>query len=215
MDIDIVEWIQDYGEWFYAITFIWTFLEGETFVLFAGLAARQGILSLDLLILTAWLGSFAGDQFYFWIGRHWGNHLLRRFPRWSPGVHAALDMLRRYDTWFILSFRFIYGVRNFSSFAMGTSGLSWVRFLVLNFIAAGVWAVTFAGTGYLVGAAFEDLLGDLALAFGLVMLGIFAAVIFMISRAQKRRLAPLPVAPIAPIAPASAVPIAVETDPRR
>lgn len=204
--MDIAETIRDYGDWFYVITFVWTFLEGETFVLFAGLAARQDILRLDLLIAVAWLGSFAGDQVYFWIGRRWGHALLRRFPRWSPGVHAALDLLRRYDTWFILSFRFIYGVRNFSSFAMGTSGLSWPRFLILNFIAAGVWATTFAGAGYIVGATFEHLLGDLALVFGLVMLLIFATVIAFIARSQRRRIAPIGAEPI---------PVRVETDIRR
>ena len=204
--MDIAEYIRGYGEWFYVVTFVWTFLEGETFVLFAGLGARQGILRLDLLILTAWLGSFCGDQLYFWIGRRWGHALLRRFPRWAPGVHAALDMLRRYNTWFILSFRFIYGVRNFSSFAMGTSGLSWPRFLVLNFIAAGIWAVTFAGVGYIVGATFEHLLGDLALGFGLVMLAIFVTVITLIARAQKRRIAPVGAEPI---------PVRVETDIRQ
>lgn len=204
--MDIAETIREYGDWFYVVTFVWTFLEGETFVLFAGLAARQDILRLDLLIAVAWLGSFAGDQVYFWIGRRWGHALLRRFPRWSPGVHAALDLLRRYNTWFILSFRFIYGVRNFSSFAMGTSGLSWPRFLILNFIAAGVWAVTFAGAGYIVGATFEHLLGDLALVFGLVMLTIFAVVILFIARSQRRRIAPIGAEPI---------PVRVETDIRR
>ena len=204
--MDIAETIRAYGDWFYVVTFVWTFLEGETFVLFAGLAARQDILRLDLLIIVAWLGSFCGDQVYFWIGRRWGHSLLRRFPRWAPGVHAALDLLRRYNTWFILSFRFIYGVRNFSSFAMGTSGLSWPRFLILNFIAAGVWAVTFAGAGYIVGATFEHLLGDLALVFGLVMLTIFAVVILFIARSQRRRVAPIGAEPI---------PVRVETDIRR
>ena len=203
--MDIAETIRDYGDWFYVVTFVWTFLEGETFVLFAGLAARQDILRLDLLIIVAWLGSFCGDQVYFWIGRRWGHALLRRFPRWSPGVHAALDLLRRYNTWFILSFRFIYGVRNFSSFAMGMSGLSWPRFLILNFLAAGVWAVTFAGVGYIVGATFEHLLGDLALVFGLVMLAIFAAVIGFIARSQRRRIVPIGAAPI---------PVRVDTDKR-
>ncbi len=203
--MDIAETIRDYGDWFYVVTFVWTFLEGETFVIFAGLAARQDILRLDLLIAVAWLGSFAGDQVYFWIGRRWGQALLHRFPRWSPGVHAALDLLRRYNTWFILSFRFIYGVRNFSSFAMGMSGLSWPRFLILNFIAAGVWAVTFAGVGYIVGATFEHLLGDLALVFGLVMLAIFAAVIGFIARSQRRRIVPIG---------AAAIPVRVDTDKR-
>lgn len=186
--MDIAGTIQAYGEWFYLVTFVWTFLEGETFILFAGLAAKQGVLRLDLLILFAWLGSFAGDQCYFWIGRRWGDSLLRRFPRWRPGVHAALDLLKRYDTWFILSFRFIYGIRNFSSFAMGTSGLSWFRFFILNFIAAGIWAVSFACAGYFVGATLEHMLGDLALGFGIAMLVIFAVVVAIMVRSQRRRL---------------------------
>jgi len=209
--MDIVEIIREYGEWFYALTFIWTFLEGETFVLFAGLAAKQGALRLDILILVAWLGSFCGDQLYFFIGRRWGNAVLRRFPRWQPGVEAALDLLKRYDTWFILSFRFIYIVRNFSSFAMGTSGLSWPRFLVLNFIAAGVWATTFAGTGYIVGATLQHMLGDLALGFGIVMLIVFVTVVGLMARSKKKRQLELKAAQ----SPTGPVPIRVENDPRR
>jgi hypothetical protein len=39
VDIDIYQLIERYQDWFYLITFIWTFLEGETFVIFAGAAA--------------------------------------------------------------------------------------------------------------------------------------------------------------------------------
>ncbi len=38
--MDVNQLIADYGGWFYAITFLWTFLEGETFVIFAGAAAQ-------------------------------------------------------------------------------------------------------------------------------------------------------------------------------
>jgi hypothetical protein len=37
--MDFVQLIRDYGPVFYVITFVWTFLEGETFVLFAATAA--------------------------------------------------------------------------------------------------------------------------------------------------------------------------------
>ena len=36
--MDISQLIADHGACFYLIAFIWTFLEGETFVLFAGFA---------------------------------------------------------------------------------------------------------------------------------------------------------------------------------
>jgi membrane protein DedA with SNARE-associated domain len=185
--MDLQQLIIDYGEWFYPFTFAWTFLEGETFVIFAGFAAEQGLLNIWKLIAAAWLGSFSGDQFYFFIGRRYGHRLLQRFPKWRPGVESALSFLHTYNTYFILSFRFIYGVRNFSSFAMGMSGLPWIRFLVLNFIAAGVWACTFAGVGYLFGHAFEAVLGEAARDVGLVLLACFLIAIWLGVRAHLRR----------------------------
>ena len=175
--MDVQELIRHHGLWVYVFTFIWTFFEGETFVLFCGFAAAQGLLNAPLLVIAAWTGSFAGDQFYFWVGRHFGLMLLARRPFWRARVDKALVWLRRFDVGFILSFRFIYGIRNISSFALGISGIDWRRFLVLNFIAAGLWAVTFAGAGYLFGQASEAMLGDLAVKFRVVALGVFVVVV--------------------------------------
>jgi membrane protein DedA with SNARE-associated domain len=189
---DIRQMILDHGRWFYLITFIWTALEGETFVIFAGSFAAQGLIDPVLLLLSAWLGSFSGDQVYFFIGRRFGGQLLRRYPHWRHSVDTALAFLRRYSTGFILTFRFTYGIRNFSSFAMGMSGLAWMRFLKLNFLAAGIWALTFVGAGYLLGQMFGKALAGFADSFGIIMLGIFAAVgvgVWLMHRFQRRRMA--------------------------
>ena len=188
--MDINQLIAQHGVFFYAIVFAWTFLEGETVVIFAGFAAAQGLVEPLPLLVAAWLGSFAGDQFYFWIARHFGVKLLDRFPRWRHGVDGALSWLERYDAWFILSFRFIYGVRNFSSFALGLSAVQWDRFLRLNFAAAGLWAASFIAIGYFLGHAFHAMLGDLARSFSLVMLGVFVAIgagMWLLHRLQRRR----------------------------
>lgn len=182
--------IAEHGDWFYVIAFVWTFLEGETVVVFAGFAAAQGLLNPVLLLAATGLGSFAGDQSWFWIGRRFGVRLLDRFPRWRGGVNAALRWLERYDTGFILSFRFIYGVRNFSSFAMGLSAVRGRRFLVLNFLAAALWAAGFIALGYFLGHAFRAVLGDIARNFSLAMLGIFlliAVAVGWFHRLQRRR----------------------------
>jgi membrane protein DedA with SNARE-associated domain len=174
--------IADYGTYFYPIAIVWTFFEGETVILIAGFAAAQGLLDPFLLVFAAWLGSFSGDQCYFWLGRNYGVQLLARFPRWHHGVDAALHWLERYDARFILSFRFIYGVRNVSSFALGLSAVRWERFLWLNFTAAGLWAASFVAIGYV--------LGDLARSFSLVMLGVFVAIgagMWLLHRLHRRR----------------------------
>lgn len=183
--------IVEHGSLFYAITFIWTALEGETFVIVAGYAAHKGLLNPYLLVLFAWGGSFLGDQVFFLLGRKYGHQLLKRFPRWQPGVARALELLKRYDIGFILSFRFIYGVRNFASFAMGMSPLPWIRFSLLNFVAAGLWATSFVSLGYWLGEGFQAILGD---AVGYVGLGLLACFLFLMwlfisapSRRAKRQ----------------------------
>jgi membrane protein DedA with SNARE-associated domain len=189
--------IADHGVWFYVLTFVWTFLEGETFVLCAGILAAQGLIDAPLLLACAWLGSFSGDQLYFWTGRHFGPRLMQRFPRWRGGVDLALSFLKRFNTGFILTFRFIYGVRNISSFALGMSGLGWQRFFVLNFAAAGIWATSFMMAGYLFGAAMREVLGEYVRSFSLAMLGVFLLVgggMYLLHRAQKRRLMTPPAA---------------------
>jgi membrane protein DedA with SNARE-associated domain len=188
------------GPWPYLITFVWTFFEGETFVLIAGFLASQkhpetlvALLDWRWLFLAAWIGSFTGDQCYFWLGRHFGPRLLRRMPRWRGPVDDALVWLKRYNIGFILSFRFIYGVRNFASFAMGVSGLDWRRFLVLNFMAAGMWAASFVGIGMLLGTMFKEFVGieTVARHFTLIVLGVLVfmfGTVFLVHRLQRRRL---------------------------
>jgi membrane protein DedA with SNARE-associated domain len=193
--MDINQLIAQNGGCFYLIIFLWTFLEGETVVLFAAFAAAQGLLDPWLLLLFAWFGSFSGDQFYFWLSRNYGVRLLGRFPRWRVGVDTALSWLERYDTGFILSFRFIYGVRNFSSFALGLSAVRWRRFLRLNLAAALLWAASFVAVGYFLGHAFRAMLGDIARSVGLVMLGVFVAIgggMWLLHRVQRRRQSRLP-----------------------
>lgn len=188
--MDISQLIAQNGACFYLIAFVWTFLEGETIILFAGFAAAQGLIDPWLLLGAAWLGSFSGDQCYFWLGRNFGIGLLDRFPRWRGGVDTALSWLERYNTGFILSFRFIYGVRNFSSFALGLSAVTWHRFFKLNFLAAGIWAAVFVSAGYFLGHACRAILGDIARSFSLVMLGVFVLLgggMWLLHRIQRRR----------------------------
>lgn len=186
-DLSILGLIAEYGNLVYFITFLWTFLEGETFVIFAGWAAHQGYLDLKLLIAAAWFGSFGGDQVWFYLGRRYGQRILRRFPKMQGGVETALSLAHKYNTIFILSFRFIYGIRNVSSFALGMSGLSWVRYLILNLIAAGIWAMAFAGAGYLFGQLSDVVLGRMAKRFGIVMLLIFLVALWIVVRIHNRQ----------------------------
>ena len=153
----IFDMIRENGDVFYLITFIWTALEGETFVIFAALAAQHGLLNIWALFLAAWLGSFCGDQVYFFLGRRYGTRVVERFPHLKPKLDKVFGWLERYAVLFILSYRFMYGVRNVSGLAIGMSKLPWRKFAVLNALAAFVWAAVFCSVGYLFGDVIEHL----------------------------------------------------------
>jgi membrane protein DedA with SNARE-associated domain len=187
---EIQRLVHEYREWFYLITVVWTFFEGETFVLLAGTACANGLIDPLWLGASAWLGSYLGDQCWFFLGRKCGPLLLRRFPNWRPGVSMVHRWLEKWDTIFILTFRFIYGVRNFSSVAIGLSDFGIARFMILNFISAGVWAATFVSLGYLFGHEISRLMGGWAERIELSALGIFLTVVIavlLVSRWRARQ----------------------------
>jgi len=147
--------LSEYG---YYVILIWTFLEGETIVIVAG--ALSGALGLKpwLIALCAFIGSFSTDQLMFSLGKYKGPAILRYFPRLEKNMYKASGLFKKYDTALILSFRFIYGVRNITPIMLGISGVSHKKFLLLNFIGAAVWAVTFTYGGVLLGMAFTKVM---------------------------------------------------------
>ena len=67
----------------YIVLLVWTFLEGETIVIVAGVAARDGHLWLPLVVLCAFCGSLGSDQIIFYLGRHKGKAFVARRPNWQ------------------------------------------------------------------------------------------------------------------------------------
>jgi membrane protein DedA with SNARE-associated domain len=141
--------ISQYG---YIALFVGVFIEGETVLIVAGFAARLGHLSLTWVVLIAFVGSLAGDQLYFFLGRARGKVFLQKRPRWETKVKRVWALFEHYRTLVILGFRFMYGLRTATPFAIGLGGISWIRFFVFNAIGAAVWSVAVAFVGYLFGA---------------------------------------------------------------
>ncbi|HZV54848.1 MAG TPA: DedA family protein [Rhodocyclaceae bacterium] len=164
--------VASYG---YATVFIGTLLEGETILVAAGFAAHQGLLDWRMVVATAIVGGTLGDQCAFLLGRWRGPTLLARFPalaRHAPQVH---ELLERHDVAFILSLRFLYGLRIAGPLIMGSSRVSPLRFALLNVVGAVAWAMLVSGAGYAFGFALVSLLADLRRFEHMLLLAILAA----------------------------------------
>jgi membrane protein DedA with SNARE-associated domain len=187
--MSLQELLQNYG---YAVLFVGTFLEGETILVIAGFLAQQGYLKLPLVILVATFGTLVGDQLFFYIGRFKGRRFLEHRPAWEAKSRRARELLRRHQTWTILGFRFVYGIRTVTPFLIGASGIAPLRFLALNASAAIVWAIVIAVLGYTVGNAVQAVLGDvkryqLWIIAGIAAFGICLWLLRRFAKASGRR----------------------------
>lgn len=115
--------------------------------------ASLGYLSIYKVMAVAFFGTLIADQTLYMLGRYYGDAFLNRFPRFKEPADRAFSLLHRWDSWFILSNRFIYGIRTISPFIIGAGGVSPRRFIPLNFIAAIVWTVVSCVGGYLLTGA--------------------------------------------------------------
>ncbi len=146
------------GQYGYLAVLVGTFLEGETILVIAGFLAHRGYLSLDGVMLAAFLGTYAGDQLFFQIGRRRGVAWLERRPGWRTRAERVFRLLERYQTPVVLGFRFLYGIRNVTPFVIGASGFPTWRFVLLNGIGAAIWAIVIATLGYLLGESASRLI---------------------------------------------------------
>jgi len=149
--------LQQFG---YPAVLLGTFLEGEMALLLAAYLALRGYLSIELVVLFAFCGTYASDQLWYFLGRRHGRRILARRPHWQGLGDKALLLLRRHPDLWVLGLRFIYGMRTVMPLAIGLSGYSWRRYLLLDAIGVAIWATGLGLAAYHLGAALETILGD-------------------------------------------------------
>ena len=151
--------VATHGYWLLALG---SLLEGETVLLLAGFAAHRGLLDPWRVLGIAAAAGFAGDQFWFWLGRRHGPRLLARWPALSRQSDRVQRLLQRWDAALVVGIRFAYGLRVAGPVLMGMSTIPATRFALLNAVGACAWAVVVGGAGWLFGHAAAALLGRLA-----------------------------------------------------
>jgi membrane protein DedA with SNARE-associated domain len=156
--MDLAALLQTYG---YPLLFIGVFAEGESLLLLAGYFAQRGYLELAAVVATAFAAALCGDQFFFHLGRRRGAALLARFPHLRDKVHSTLARVERNQAKFVLSMRFLWGLRIALPIALGLTTMPALRYLWLNFISAAFWAATVSLVGFTAGRLVVRLVEDL------------------------------------------------------
>jgi membrane protein DedA with SNARE-associated domain len=181
--------IEHYGYWGILLG---TFLEGETILILGGFVAHQGYLELPWVIFCAFVGTLLSDQLLFYLGARHSQALLKRRQAWEPRIAELHRRISQYRIPIILVFRFWYGFRIITPFALGMSKVPWLEFIFFNIFGAILWAVAIGYGGYLFGHALSILLGQLEHFEALVVAGLalLGATMWVIHWFKNRQLKP-------------------------
>ncbi|TIU31124.1 MAG: DedA family protein [Mesorhizobium sp.] len=149
--------IEQYG---LVAVFLGCVAEGESAAILGGFFAHQQVFVLWQAFVAAFLGAFAGDTFFFTLGRSFADHPYVVRLRRRPGFRRAYRLLNTHPNIFVLTNRYVYGMRLVGGIAAGLSTVSVPRFVILNAISSAVWAALFGTVGYVFGLGAERMVGQ-------------------------------------------------------
>jgi len=194
----IEELIRDLGEslgqWAYLLVALMAVAEtaaflgfiapGEFTIIFGGVLAGEGTLSIVLLIGIVWASIVTGDSIGFLLGRRLGRGFAVRH---GHRVRLTEERLRRVDEYFarhggktIFFGRWVGFVRPLMPFTAGASGMPYRRFLPYDILSAGLFGATFCLLGYVFWESFDRLTGIAgrgAVAFGILVALVLGGII--------------------------------------
>lgn len=140
------EYITRFG---YMAIVIGTFLEGETTVLLGGIFSKLQFMKLDLVIAWAFVGTFAGDCTFFFLGKFFGRHIIDRHELLRSKIPLANGIINKYGNFIIFLVRFFVGVRGVILLLLGCTDIKRRTFLLYSSVSAALWSITVSSIGYL------------------------------------------------------------------
>ena len=166
IDRYMIEIVQDYHTWTYAILFliifcetglvVTPFLPGDSLLFVAGAIAALPDVPVDvnLMALVLFAAAVLGDSCNYEIGRFFGHKLFsnphsRVFKQ--EYLEKTHDFYRKYGGKTIVIARFVPIVRTLAPFVAGMGKMHYYYFIIYNLAGAAAWVSVFCYAGYFFG----------------------------------------------------------------
>ena len=103
----------------------------------------EGISSIIVITLFAYLGSFTGDQSSYLMGRIFGTKVLNWnfIKKRSDRVEQTKKLFMKYEFRAILLGRMTPSIRPFAPFLVGSFRLDYKKFLFYDLLACSIWGL--------------------------------------------------------------------------
>lgn len=186
--------IAAYGFWTYAILFaivfletgivIFPFLPGDSLLFVAGALAGNGMLNIEILLISLSIAAILGDTLNYWVGRYLGQKILdmKLSVIRQEHIDKTHSFFEKYGGLTIIIARFIPFVRTFAPFFAGLGRMNYGHFLVYNIIGGIGWVCAFVMAGYFFGnlpIVQDNFSLVIILIIGLSMIGVLSIILNM------------------------------------
>lgn len=165
IDQHLIEIIEIFGVWSYAILFlivfvetgivIFPFLPGDSLLFASGTFAALDAFNIVILLIVFFTAAVIGDTVNYHIGQKVGtsispNSFIGKFIN-REKMKVAEDFFNKHGGKTIVIARFMPFIRTFAPFVAGASRMNYSYFIAYNIIGAALWVVICTMLGYFFG----------------------------------------------------------------
>lgn len=199
VDEHLLEFINNYGVWIYAILFLIIFVEtglvvmpflpGDSLLFAAGaLAASTGAMDPWVLMGLLFISAVLGDTLNYHIGKFIGPRVFEIESRFINKQHLAYTQkfFEKHGGKTIIFARFVPFARTFAPFVAGAGSMNYKYFLSYNVIGAFCWISSFITLGYLFGNMPIVKDNFTHLIFGIIIISVLPGIIGFIRQKMKK-----------------------------
>ncbi len=163
VDQHLIEFVQNYGMWVYAILFLIIFVEtglvvmpflpGDSLLFAAGAIAATGALDPVALSVLLFIAAVMGDSLNYQIGHYIGPRVFNLKSRFINREHLLKTQafFEKHGGKTIIFARFMPIIRTFTPFIAGVGIMKYSRFLMFNIVGGAAWILSFIWLGYFFG----------------------------------------------------------------
>ena len=164
VDVHLREFVEQYGNWVYALLFLIIFVEtglvvmpflpGDSLLFIVGALAGAGLMNYPLVVVLLIAAAVLGNQTNYTIGSYIGPRVFQwedsRFfnKRAFRQAHAFYE---RYGGITIVVARFLPFLRTFAPFVAGVAQMTRTKFTFYDVTGGSLWVVSIVTAGYLFG----------------------------------------------------------------
>lgn len=135
------------------------FLPGDSLLFTAGILASQNVLSIQLLVVGAFICAVLGDNVGYITGHKFGRRLFRKEDSWLFHKKHLLTAQKFYDKHgkkTVVLARFMPIVRTFAPIVAGIGAMHYRTFIAYNLIGGFAWTFGITLLGYFLGKTIPD-----------------------------------------------------------